>query len=360
LKKVLIFTYSDKVGGSETNAYKIIKLSKEAIFDWLVLNSSNTYLTREIKNCDNLENFISLDLTKDNFIKKLRCLYNLLKILKKNNYSTIYAVGFLPSLLTSILKPFFDFKLISTRRERLHWTRFHHKPFIKLIYYMSDYIETNSKSILIELQKSKITNSKVYFLPNIILKKNVKQHQIFNEKNKYIGNVANVREAKNIDLFLSLALKMLNKNKDLIFLLIGRDTSDDKVKNFINKNNLINKLIILEDINFDEIYSIYNGLDIFLFTSKFEGSPNVLTEAMSVSLPIVSSRIFATEEIIKNGVNGFLCDLNNENDFIEKLNLLLTDKKRYEFIKNNTKEYYEKSNSLNLSIEIIREKILRI
>ena len=269
MKKILIFTYSDKLGGSETNALKIIKLSNEAIFDWLVLNSSNTNLTKHIKNCENLENFNSLDFKFSKSFKIIKYIYNLFNILRKNNYLTIYAVGFIPSLLVSILKPFLNYRLISTRRERMHWAKYYHTPFIKFIYFMSDYIETNSKSILTELQKLKITNNKVYFLPNIILEKKIKKHRIFKSKYRYIGNVANVREAKNIDLFLRLALKMLSKNNDLIFILVGRDSSDNKVKNFITQNKLISRLIILEDINFDKIFSIYNGLDIFLFTSKF-------------------------------------------------------------------------------------------
>ena len=93
---------------------------------------------------------------------------------------------------------------------------------------MSDYIETNSKSIKMELEKFFITKSKVYFLPNIILKAKMKKHIIFKKNKKYIGNVANVRDPKNIDLFLSVALKMINQRQDIIFILVGRDSSKKK------------------------------------------------------------------------------------------------------------------------------------
>jgi glycosyltransferase involved in cell wall biosynthesis len=223
---------------------------------------------------------------------------------------------------------------------------------------MSDYIETNSKSIKMELEKLFITKRKVYFLPNIILKSKIKKHKIFEKNKKYIGNVAHVRDPKNIDLFLSLALKMINQRQDIVFILAGKDSSEKKVNNFIKKNNLINRLIILEDINYNEIFSVYLGLDIFLFTSKYEGSPNVLIEALSESIPIVASKIFATEEIIEDGVNGYLCNLENEDEFIKKLNLLINDESHYNYIKNNAKNFFDKSNSLDIAINEINKKII--
>lgn len=347
-------------GGSETNALKIVQLSKKINFDWLVLKSSNSELTKKIKSCSNLDNFISLECNKIKTIKIFRCFYKLFIILKKGEYKSVYAVGFLPSLFISFLKIFFTFRFISTRRERMSWAKFYHTPFIYLIYLISDYIETNSKSIKNELEASILTKKKVYFLQNIILKNNNSKHEIFKNNKRYIGNVANVKKEKNIDLFLALALKMIEQNKNLIFLLVGRDDANRKVKNFIKKNSIKDNLIILENISYDEIFSIYNGLDIFLFTSKYEGSPNVLFEAMSVSLPIVASRIFATEELIHSGVNGYLCDLENENEFIKKLNLLINNKNHYNKIKNNLKKHFNHFSSTDIAVKQIQDKIFQV
>jgi len=358
LKKVLIFTYSDSLGGSETNALKIIRLSKKKKFDWLVLQSSNSELTKKIKCCNNLEKYISLECTNIKSIQIFRYFFLLFNILKKGDYKSIYAVDFIPSLFISLLKPFFTFRFISTRRNRMSWAKYYHTPFIYFIYLMSDYIETNSKSIKNELQSKILTKKKVYFLPNIILRTKNNKHEIFKNNKKYIGNVANVKEEKNIDLFLSIALRIIEQNKNVIFLLVGRDSNNGKVKNFIKKNRLFNNLIIIEDIDYDEIFSIYSALDIFLFTSKYEGSPNVLYEAMSVSLPIVASRIFANEELIDNGVNGYLCDLENENEFIEKLNLLINNKTHYNKIKNNLKKYFNEFDFTDVAIKQIQDKIL--
>ena len=359
MKKVLIFTYSYGRGGSELNAYKIIKLLSNTRFDWGVINNADTKLLDEIKTIKNLDNYFSLNLFNSKSIKIFNYLKTLFNILKKENYQTVYAVGFLPALLISLVKPFFLFRFISTRRERMPWARFYHVPFIFFINMSSDYIETNSKTIETELKKSNLLKKKIYYIPNIILNHTNKKHKIFlDQKKKYIGNIANVRSPKNIDLFLSLTLNMTKKNDELIFILVGKDSFDGKVKNFIRKNKLQNRLFIFEDISYNDIFTIYLGLDIFLFTSIYEGSPNVLYEALSAEVPIVASKIFATKELIEDGVNGYLCDLNNEDEFIKKLDILLNNKVQYNLIKKNIKKYFNKSDFNRIAVKEINNKII--
>ncbi len=60
--------------------------------------------------------------------------------------------------------------------------------------------------------------------------------------------------------------------------------------------------------------------DIYISTSKAEGLPNSVLEAMSSGLPVLLSKIPPHEEILEcNGSAGVLFDLNN-NDLINKLN----------------------------------------
>jgi glycosyltransferase involved in cell wall biosynthesis len=358
LKKVLIFTYSTNQGGSELNAYKILKLSEHVNFDWVVLKESKSNLTLNILELDNLEQYLSINFSGFRSINSFKAFKKLLLIIRSNNYQTIYGVGFMPSLLVSILKLFFNYRLISTRRERMPWARFYHKPFIYFVNIMSDYIETNSKSINSELNTSLSSKNKSYFLPNIILKNNGIYLKVYKNNLKYIGNVANVRDEKNIDLFLKIAFRMIKKRSDVVFILSGKDSPSKKVTNFINNNNLHNRLIILENIDYSQIFSFYKSLDIFLFTSKFEGSPNVLFEAMSEAVPMVVSSISATEEVILDGVSGFLCNLDDEKKFIEKIELLLDDEFIHKTMKDNIKRQYIEYASTNDPLKQINTKII--
>jgi glycosyltransferase involved in cell wall biosynthesis len=48
--------------------------------------------------------------------------------------------------------------------------------------------------------------------------------------------------------------------------------------------------------------------DVFLLTSQFEGTPNVVLEASSLGVPVVSTDAGGTAEAIEQGVTGFLVD----------------------------------------------------
>lgn len=52
-----------------------------------------------------------------------------------------------------------------------------------------------------------------------------------------------------------------------------------------------------------------------MLTSDFEGTPNVILEAMASGIPVVATSVDGIASIIKNGHNGFLVDKNNEDEF---------------------------------------------
>ena len=50
----------------------------------------------------------------------------------------------------------------------------------------------------------------------------------------------------------------------------------------------------------------YRAADLFVFPSRDEGMPNVVLEAMASGLPVVATAIAGSEELVRNGVNGYL------------------------------------------------------
>ena len=68
--------------------------------------------------------------------------------------------------------------------------------------------------------------------------------------------------------------------------------------------------------------------DALIFPSHYEGEgcPGILVEALSASLPIIASDWKYNGEFVTNGVNGFLCDTLNPNDYIEAIKILLSNK----------------------------------
>jgi glycosyltransferase involved in cell wall biosynthesis len=69
-----------------------------------------------------------------------------------------------------------------------------------------------------------------------------------------------------------------------------------------------------------------NGLDIFVLPSRFEGLPLALLESMCAGLPSCVSDVDGMPEAVTHGVNGYVCALDDLNDWTQHLSRLAGDR----------------------------------
>ncbi|MDK2956783.1 MAG: hypothetical protein PWQ57_2279 [Desulfovibrionales bacterium] len=65
--------------------------------------------------------------------------------------------------------------------------------------------------------------------------------------------------------------------------------------------------------------------DLYVLTSRQESMPNTMLEAFAMGLPAVSTRAGGAAELIRDGVNGFLCDVEDADCVAEHMGRLLAD-----------------------------------
>ena len=75
----------------------------------------------------------------------------------------------------------------------------------------------------------------------------------------------------------------------------------------------------------EELPPIYRACHCFVNSSLYEGMPNVVLEAMASGLPVIASRVPGNEELVVDGENGYLCDLQSPGQFIEAMQRLIDD-----------------------------------
>ena len=108
----------------------------------------------------------------------------------------------------------------------------------------------------------------------------------------------------------------------------------------------IDKIKIISKVK--NIHQYYNEASIFVFTSKTEGFPNALLEAMHYGLPCISTDCnFGPSDLINDGVNGYLIPVDNQLELTTKLSCLIEDenlqKQFSKTAKESTKKYISKN-----------------
>ena len=97
------------------------------------------------------------------------------------------------------------------------------------------------------------------------------------------------------------------------------------------------------------------AFDLFIFPSRHEGLGSILLDAMDFGLPIIASNVGGIPEIIKNGVNGILVNLNSFDDYYSALKSLFSDTKmRSRMQQSNTEK------GKDFSVKIMTDQYIKL
>ena len=181
--------------------------------------------------------------------------------------------------------------------------------------------------------------NKTYFIPNIIGEPFENQEKInFKDKENLISFVGRLDKEKNVVALLEI-FKKANVSNDWKLQIIGDGNERVNLEQFVEKNQLQDRVIFYGTKTSEEILKLLRRSKIFGFTSLKEALPTVLLEAMFCGNAIISYNCnYGPSDIVKNN-SGFLIDVNNKEDFIQKLEMLTnSDEKLEKMMESASKE----------------------
>ena len=136
--------------------------------------------------------------------------------------------------------------------------------------------------------------------------------------------------------------------------IFGSGEERDILLNLIEQKGLSKTITIHNPVS--DLSQIYAQSSIYVLTSRYEGFPMVLLEAMSFGLPIVSYQCqCGPADLISNAYDGFLIKEGDTEAFIEKLSFLMDDFDMRKIISNHT---LEKINEYHQDIIMSKWEIL--
>ncbi len=331
MENVLLIVPCIQFGGTESVAIRYfdeLKRNKKNVFILSIVSSPNLPKTAAyiFKSNSHLYKILSFKLFRPLFY--IFSFLGFLKYVDKNQL--VIAFGELPILFCS---PYvFLYKhFLKKKNKRFVCSFRNHPSTVKsfkmnlLIHLMKhfDLITSNSFSASSFFNK-RIKNKKTLTLfnplpsVNINLSERVKKDSFFN-----ILSISRLEKQKNIFFIIDSFNKFYKsqvKFKDIKLHIVGDGFEYKRLQNYVISNNLSKNIFFYGNLSQKEVFKMYEYCDLFIHSSKWDGIPNTVLEALYFNLPVLAylSEKSGITDLLKFGAPIFFfkefnsCDLFKE------------------------------------------------
>ena len=193
--------------------------------------------------------------------------------------------------------------------------------------------------------KRKISSAKIHYLPGvgidtsafspcILTKEDRSSMQValgIKPGEKMILSVGELISRKNYKTAIDIIAKL--KPAQIRYYICGQGVLRSEIEEYAQSQGVGDCVVFLGYRR--DIPQLCSCADVFLHTSHQEGLPVSVMEAMAAGVPIVASRIRGNVDLIEDGVNGFLCDPQDADGFVEKIRKVLDEPELAEELRSN-------------------------
>lgn len=341
-----------QIGGAERVLVTLANLFAEKGLIVRVL----TFLPQKEFNLNSKVDYINLNASSFKN-QTLRYSIELFKFYKGISNRPQLAISFMTqtSLSAILACKFYGIKIIAS--EHTNHLRTSTNPFLvkftrKYVYRLADALTVLTMFDLPYYQK---VNKNVVVMPN---PNPFKDHASNAKREKTILAVGNLDKykVKGFDNLLSLTKNLLEKHTDWRLVIAGGGNHGlVKLKELVNKNKMENQVEFLGHCS--NMSEIMGCSSIFVLSSRMEGLPMALIEAMSLGMACIAfDCISGPSDIIINGENGLLIENQNLQSMQHALERLMNEEDSRNYLGNNAlkiKERYDPENIYKKWVELI-------
>ena len=206
---------------------------------------------------------------------------------------------------------------------------------------------SNSKITIEHLNKNYfLLKNKIKYVPNIVSvsSDNILKRDFNDYKFLYVGSI---KRLKRLDLTLKFFKEFNFKHIKSSLTIVGDGNLKKEAEKFVINNNLSEK--VLFEGHCIDTKRYYKKCNFFIFSSESEGTPNVILEALSNGLIVLTSSVGEVCEIIKNKKNGLILDFNDKKQIKESINFIIGNNDNLNLISKNAKSSINKFTKKNVA-----------
>lgn len=320
-KKKVIFFLQSGVGGSERVTVTIGKLLDVNKFEIVFCKVVKGVLAEK----NSIDYFIPTSSRTINISAKngADMVLSLVDVLRRENPDIVFSSIFSINTKLLLVSRFFKkTRFIIRCNNYLYTLSKIQQVLLKLTYKYADAIIAQTEEMKSELINNvKLPDNKVFVMYNPIDVTTIEEAVLENDPfiTEYKDNVkfvasGRIHPVKGFDILIEAFAKVKEKISNAELFILGHyDEQFEFYKKLqiIIQNNRVSQSVHFEGFQTNP-YKFVKNADCFVLSSRNEGLPNVLIEALFLGTPVAATKcIPVIERIVSEGVNGFLAE--NEN-----------------------------------------------
>lgn len=135
---------------------------------------------------------------------------------------------------------------------------------------------------------------------------------------KLILSVGRLVEEKNYKALID----NISQVQEGVLMIVGSGEMKEELEQYVQDRGLSQKVVFTGQVSREEIWEYYLDADVFVLSSRSEGNPNVVREAMYMSTPVIANAIPAITEFQKSVNHEIMkvIDINDQNAFVSAIN----------------------------------------
>ena len=141
------------------------------------------------------------------------------------------------------------------------------------------------------------------------------------KKMNRIISVARLFPQKNQAMMIRAFAKVADEFPDWQLVIFGEGPLRAELESLVSSFKLQDRVFLPGRT--EHVIEELRKSKIFCMSSDYEGMSNSMIEAICVGLPIVSTKVSGTDELIEDGVNGYLVEIGDEKGMTEALDKLI-------------------------------------
>ncbi|MBL9168120.1 MAG: glycosyltransferase [Verrucomicrobiales bacterium] len=208
-------------------------------------------------------------------------------------------------------------------------------------------IAANSKQAIRYAESSGLRSDRLFFLPNVVDTSVLRPADSPSGGPIRLVAVGTLHQCKRFDRFLEILARLRGSVGDRVTgLIVGDGPLRGQLEEQASRLGLMPGGVEFRG-SVSNVAPVFREAQIAVLTSEYEGTPNVLLEAMATGLPVVASRVGGVPEIVVEGQNGFLVEAEDLGGFVNQLTRLIQEPSLRTHMGNTARAYVESHHSLN-------------